>query len=38
MIKLSYKTWDSIFDNSDVNTLFKISLTIYLGIFYCSIS
>jgi hypothetical protein len=23
VIKLSYKTWDSIFDNSDINTMFN---------------
>jgi len=38
MIKLIYKTWDSIFDNSDVNTMFNFSLTIYLRIFYSGFS
>jgi len=38
MIKLIYKTWDSIFDDNDVNTMFNFSLTIYLKIFYSSFS
>ena len=35
MIKLSYETWVSIFDNNDANIMFNSFLSIYLRTF-CS--
>jgi hypothetical protein len=34
--KLSFETWNSIFDSNDVNFMFNSFLGIYLRIFYCS--
>ena len=36
LIKLSYKTWDSIFSTDDVNKMFNSFLDSYLEIFYSS--
>jgi hypothetical protein len=37
MIKLSYETWDNIFVDKDVHTIFNSFLNTYLRIFYSSI-
>jgi hypothetical protein len=34
--KLSFETWNSVFDDNDVNTMFNSLLNIYLWIFYSS--
>jgi len=34
LIKISYKTWDSIFSIDDVNKMFNSFLNSYLNIFY----
>jgi hypothetical protein len=34
--KLSFETWNSVFDDNDVNTMFNSFLNIYLRIFYSS--
>ena len=36
MIKLSYKTWDNVFVDKDVDTIFNSFLNTYLRIFYSS--
>jgi hypothetical protein len=36
LAKLSYQTWDSIFNSDDVNVMFNSFLNTYLGIFYSS--
>jgi hypothetical protein len=38
MIKLSYETWDNIFVDKDVDTIFNSFLNTYLRIFYSSFS
>ena len=38
IIKLSYETWDSIFDNIDVNTMSNSSRNIYCRILYSSLT
>jgi hypothetical protein len=34
MVQLSYETWDNIFVDQDVDTVFNSFLNIYLRIFY----
>jgi hypothetical protein len=34
--KLSFETWNSVFDDNDLNTMFNSFLSIYLQIFYSS--
>jgi len=36
--KLSFETWNSIFDSNDVDSMFNSFLYIYLRIFYSSFS
>jgi hypothetical protein len=36
MIKLSYETWDNVFVDKDVDTIFNSFLNTYLRIFYSS--
>ena len=38
LYKLSFETWNSIFDSNDVNSMFNSFLNIYLRIFYSSFS
>jgi hypothetical protein len=35
-MKLSYENWESVFNNSDINTSFNKFLNIFLGHFYAS--
>jgi hypothetical protein len=35
-IKLSYETWDSVFNGEDVNVIFNSFLNTYMRIFYSS--
>ena len=34
--KLSYETWDNVFENNDVNSLYNSFLNTYLRVFYSS--
>jgi len=38
LTNLSYESWDNIFVDDDVDTLFNTFLNTYLRIFYCSFS
>jgi len=35
-IKLSYETWDNVFENNDVNSIYNSLLNTYLRVFYSS--
>ena len=36
LLTLSYETWESVFEDNDVNTVFNSFLNIFLRHFYCS--